>query len=191
MRTLLTILTALTLSGCWWEGPVFYQPDPAAAQPFAPGLYEVTDSDGKVSQTRMVRAADGSFGPGPEEKGDTSKLFFVRFPVPGRNLWISEMISTDPAEPGATYGLIEPAGDTIAHSFLIDCDKTATIVRAAGGEVRGGKQAVESKTDDAVGPPTNQSCIFKERASLERALGAYATEHPKLEGEVHLKRLGD
>ena len=180
MRTLLTILAALMLSGCWWEGPVFYPPDPAAVQPLTPGHYEVTDSDGKVSKSSIVRNPDGSLGPGPEEKGDTSKLFFVRFPMAGRNLWISEMISTDPTKPGAAYGLIEPNGDTIAHSFVIDCDSTADIVRAAGG-------VVTVKT----GEVNETSCRFNDAASLERGLRAYATAHPKLDDEIHLKRLGD
>jgi hypothetical protein len=180
MRTLLTILAALLLSGCWWEGPVFYPPDPAAVQPLRAGLYEVTDSDGKVEQSRMVRNPDGSFGPGAEEKGDHSKLFFVPFPMPGRNLWISEMISTNPAKPGAAYGLIEPNGDIIAHSFVIDCESTADMVRAAGGVVTV-KQGEMAQT----------SCRFNDAASLERGLKAYATAHPKLDDEIHLKRLGD
>jgi predicted small lipoprotein YifL len=179
MRTLLAILAALLLSGCWWEGPVFYPPDPAAEQPLQPGLYEVTDSDGKVERTRIVRAPDGSLVPGPEErKKDNSKLFFVRLPMPGRDLWISEMISTDPAKAGAAYGLVEPRGDTITHNIVIDCDSTADLVRAAGG-------VVEEKEG------ANLSCRFNDAASLERALRAYAAKHPVLDQELGLKRVGD
>lgn len=181
MRILLTILAALMLSGCWWEGPVFYPPDPAAAQPFTPGLYEVTDSDGQTTRARMVRAADGTLGPGPDEKGDKTRLFFVPFPMPGRSLWISEMISTDPAKPGAVYGLIEPDGDTIAHDIVIGCDSTADIVRAAG-------VVEETREDNRLTPG---SCRFNDAASLERALRAFAIEHPKLGEEIHLKRIGD
>jgi hypothetical protein len=174
---LLPLLAALLLSGCWWEGPILYAPDPAAPQPLMAGLYETTDKDGKVEQSRIARNADGTLSPGADDGSKGGQLFFVPFPVPGRHLWISEMISTDPASPGAAFGLVELHGEKMAYSMVIDCDATADMVRAAGGVVE--------KTDKGL------TCRFNDKASLERALTAYLALHPKLDDEMGIKRVGD
>lgn len=175
---LLPLLGALLLSGCWWEGPVLYAPDPAAAQPLAPGLYETTDSGGQVERSRIVRNADGTLRSGETDaQKEESALFFVPLAVPGRNIWISEVISTDPAQPGAIYGLVERQGDSMRYSMVIDCDKTADMVRAAGG-------VVVAKDD-------KMTCRFNDTASLERALRAYLALHPKLDDRMQFKRIGD
>jgi hypothetical protein len=187
-RNLLPILAALLVSGCWWQGPVFYPPDPAAAQPFAPGLYQMTDSDGKVQQARIVRNADGSLGPAPDgDHKNVGKLFFVPLALTGRHVWISELISTDPATPGAIYGLVESRDDGVAHNLLIDCESNADLVRAAGGVVE--QQGDGSKGDGPKGE--GMSCRFNDAASLEKALSAYAQAHPTLDNDVNLKRIGD
>ncbi|MES2096087.1 MAG: hypothetical protein V4459_04955 [Pseudomonadota bacterium] len=182
----MAMLTSLLLSGCWWEGPIFYSPNTVDAQPFSPGLYESRSSDSadKPDRGRMARLADGSWGSEPDAK---ASLYFVRLPGTARDLWIAEFIGVDSGDAG--YGLIERDGARWTADVPIDCRGTQAIVRAAGGTV---------ENDDPPGAdgsparaPGNPACRFDTRAALESALLAYAALHPRLEGKVTITRIGD
>jgi hypothetical protein len=183
---MIALLLAMLLGGCWWQGPVFYQPDPAAAAPITSGLYDLVGGDGKVERTRLVRAANGMFV-NPKDGRGSGGLYFVPFPVAGRDLWISEII---PAHPDtaemAIYGLIERRADGIAASLIIDCAGNEALVRAAGGVV-----SDASDLHPVPEEPHNPTCTFNDKASLERAFTAFVAAHPHLETQGQLKRVGD
>jgi predicted small lipoprotein YifL len=186
LRMAMVAAAVLLLSGCWWEGPVFYPPDSLATQPFTPGLYESRSSDpaDTPERMRMARLANGSWGEEADAKGT---LFFARLPGTARDLWILELIATDSDDAG--YGLIEHKGDRWTVDAPITCRGTEAMVRAAGGTV---------ENDDPPGagpsparPSGSPTCRFDTRAALERALLAYAAAHPRLEGKATITRIGD
>jgi predicted small lipoprotein YifL len=188
MRWRLAILAGamLSLSGCFWEGPVFYPPDPKAAQPLTPGLYEarsVNPAD-KPERIRLTRFANGSWG---EAKDAKSWFYFVRLPGSKRELWIAESLFTDSDDAG--YGLIERSGDHLNMDGMIQCRGTQAMVRAAGGTVTNDDPPGADGSDDH---PFSRdiSCAFPDRAALERALRAYADAHPQLR-DATLTRIGD
>nr|WP_299853693.1 hypothetical protein [Sphingomonas bacterium] len=139
----------------------------------------------------------------------------TRLEVPGRHLWIIQSRGDEKPDTAAIYGLVERHGDLLDIAFPIDCDSSAEIVRAAGGTVSGGSRPeaidmtptetrrhrrkgapdphVEPTTvmTPTTGPVQNQHCTFADRSSLERALVAYATAHPHLDGGLLLRKLSD
>jgi hypothetical protein len=213
------VALALLLSGCWWEGPVFYHGDPRDAGPVAPGWYRV-DVLGQ-NERSIVRHVewlpDGETRTTPRRvtrEDGVGHFVTTRLDVPGRHLWIIQSASDEKPDTAAIYGLVERHGDLLDIAFPIDCDSTVDIVRAAGGTVSGGstKEIVadtrparvdrhrhEGAPDPQVEPATvatpltgalqNQHCTFADRASLERALVAYATAHPHLDGGLLLRKL--
>lgn len=188
-RALIALLLLTLLGGCWWQGPVFYQPDATAAAPIVPGLYVMIDSDGKSERMRLVRTSSGLFV-NPTDGKNSGGLYFVPLPIAGRDVWISEMI---PADPGggemAIYGLIERSPDGIAASFVIDCEGNEALVRSAGGVVTGASEpGADGSPDHPLGNPT---CTFNDKASLERAFTALVLAHPHLASQGRLKRVGD
>jgi len=205
LRWIVVALTALLVSGCWWQGARFYKGDPADAAPIKPGLYRV-DVLGDNKSARTVRVAwlpDGSVTTTfvkPRKDDKVGKFVFVRFAVPGRDLWITQDASGDGEV--VPYGLIELRGDTLQAMPMIDCDSNAAIVRAAGGTVSGGQTPTDNVADmdvsnasdavpDPTATPTNQDCTFPDRASLERALRAYIKVTPVLPLLVRIQRIGD
>lgn len=200
MRAVATIIASTMLSGCWWVGPVFYKPDPAASAPLSAGMWEGTDADGKVSSHRIVRYPDGAFGPGPGEAQDKSRLVFRPLPVKGRDLWITEMTSDDPAKDEATYGLAEREGEEVDLLPLLDCEGNEALVQKAGGKVEKAETEkaisdlpdANAKGQTEIDPKSiGTTCTFADAASLERALTAFAALHPRLDGGARLKRKGD
>jgi hypothetical protein len=186
LRAVIALLLAALLGGCWWQGPVFYQPDPTAAAPITPGLYDVVDGDGKVERMRLARTATGVFVNPKDGKG-SGGLYFVPFPLAGRDLWISEMIPAGPdTAEMAVYGLIERRADGIAAALIVDCEGNEALVRAAGGVVSGA-----SDQHSTPGEGVNPTCTFNDEASLERAFAAFVIAHPHLETQGRLKRIGD
>jgi predicted small lipoprotein YifL len=182
----IVLLSAILLSGCWWEGPIFYPPDATAAQPISPGLYEARSADRgeRPDRVRFTRLANGAWGDGGDAKSWT---FFVRLAGTSRDLWIVETIPTD--GPDAGYGLMERAGDQWALDVLITCRGTQQIVHAAGGVVENDDPpGADGSADRPSG--NNPVCRFADRAALERALLAYAAAHPRLGGGT-LTRIGD
>lgn len=182
----MVLLSAMLLSGCWWEGPIFYPPDPAAAQPITAGLYEVRTADPseKPDRVRFTRFTDGAWG---EEADAKVWTFFARLPGTSRDLWIVETIATDSSDAG--YGLIERAGNRWDMDELIQCRGTEAIVRAAGGTIES-DGSPGAKGSQPLSSGTNISCRFGDRASLERGLLAYAAAHPRLAGGT-LTRVSD
>lgn len=176
------LLSAMLLSGCWWSGPVFYPPDPAAVQPISPGLYQArsADSTDKPERVQIARLANGAWG---EKKDPSSWTYFARLSGSSRDLWIMETMATDSSDVG--YGLFERTGDRLTMDPLILCRGTQAIVRAAGGTV---------ENDDPPNPDGTVNrmvtCRFASRAALERGLLAYAGAHPRLTGGT-LTRIGD
>ncbi|QDZ08808.1 hypothetical protein FPZ24_16130 [Sphingomonas panacisoli] len=180
------VMLSMLLSGCWWEGPIFYPPDPAAIQPITAGLYEARSGEqgDKPDRGRFVRRPDGSWA---DEADAKAGYFFVRLGGTTRDLWVVEFIATD--GPDAGYGLLERVGDRWTMDPLIDCRGTEQIVRAAGGVVENdAAPGADTSADRSLG--NNLVCRFADRASLERALLAYAAAHPRLTGAT-LKRIGD
>jgi predicted small lipoprotein YifL len=186
IRAVAAILATLFLPGCWWQGPVFYPPDRMAAQPLTPGLYEGRSADpaDKPERIRLTRFASGSWG---EAKDAGSWFYFIRLPGTARDLWIMEALVTDSDDAG--YGLIERSGDHWTMEGLIPCRGTQALVRAAGGTVTNDDPP---GADGSADRPLNNNitCTFADRASLERALKAYADAHPQLDGGT-LTRIGD
>lgn len=197
---------AMFLPSCGWVGPPLYKGDPADPGPIRPGLYKVDVlGDGKPARTyRIAWLPDGSISstpPKPRKNDETSRYIMVRLAVPGRQLWILQ----DVPEEGQTqvgYGLAELHADILLAVPIIDCDSTADIVRAAGGEVEDNtaSNVVEAKDmSSAIDPPTpkisekptGQRCRFKDRESLERALRAYIATNPLFLARVRFKRIGD
>lgn len=188
-RPLIALLLLTVLGGCWWQGPIFYRPDPAAAAPITPGLYDMIDSEGKTERMRLVRTSTGLFV-NPMDGKDSGGLYFVPLPVAGRDLWISEMIPADAGSAEmAVYGLIERTPDGIAASLIIDCEGNEALVRSAGGVVTGASEpGADGSPDHPLGNPT---CTFNDKASLERAFTALVAAHPHLASQGRLKRVGD
>lgn len=180
MRSLLPILAAFLLSGCFWEGPAFYRPYPTQAGPWSPGLYKVEAADKAAPHQLRVRSAgDGALLVAtPEDDGGGKQSHVVLAPLaaPGRHLWIVQTQIGDAADPVA-YGLLESDGGALILDPALDCQGNEALVRAAGGRVEG-----------EGGSP---SCIFADRAALERALIAYVGAHPGFEKPARLTRIGD
>lgn len=177
-RALLTTALALLLGACWWEGPVFYQPDPTRAGPIEPGEYEVVNSEGGTERVRLVRAPNGGYV-SDRGKPDDPPLVFVPLAYPGRDLWVSEMIVEVSDNPVATYGLLERRGGVSELLPFIDCEGNEAIVRANGGIV------TPKSGDGSPGP----MCRFNDAASLNKALAAFAAAHPRLPGAAILTRI--
>jgi len=217
LRLALAMVAATLLSSCWWVGPPLYTGDPADAGPVKPGLYKAETIDApdqpggqSTTETFTLRVAwlrDGSMRwtpVGPRAK-DRMNFIAARLAVPGRDLWIVQN-RLDKQKGARLYGLMEMRADGLWVMPAIDCDTTADIVRAAGGTVSGGiGEAVSNvvEADDVApamtaaqppppaGKPTNQSCEFADRASLERALRAYVAGNPAFSLHLLLKRIGD
>lgn len=207
VRLALAIAAAILLSSCWWVGPPFYKGDPADAGPVRPGVYKVDLlGDGKPAHlNRIAWQPDGTilFTPlRPRKDEEPTRLVMVRFAVAGRDLWIVQ--GTPEGQTEVTYGLAELHGEVLWVSSLIDCDSTAEIVRAAGGEVE--EQSLTNTEDIDASPSSNSmqaepatranaaggaTCRFKDRASLERALRAYIATNPPLPERIRFKRIGD
>lgn len=208
VRLVFAAAAILFLSSCWWVGPPFYKGDPADAGPVRPGVYKVDIlGDGRPPHRyRIAWPPDASvlvtpLRPGKDEK--PSHLTMVRLATAGRNLWIVQDMPEE-GETEVTYGLAELHGDVLWMSPVIDCDATAEIVRAAGGEVE--EQAITNVEDAEAAPETNSmqaapavpakqaggaTCHFKDRASLERALRAYVATDPQFPERIRFKRIGD
>jgi len=193
MRSLLSLLAALLLSGCWWEGPAFYEPDPANAGPFEPSLYKVdTLGDHKPAERiRIARAADGTtiITDPTKAAGSTEEIIFTRLPLAGRTIWIAQLRSGGLKEEGRGYGLVEQRGNLVAANVPLVCQGNEALVRSAGGSVTG-----EDEVDadgNRVGKLAGPTCGFTDKASLERALLAYVTAHPGFHANVRIKRIGD
>ena len=198
---------AMLLSSCWWVGPPFYTGNPADAGPVAPGVYKADIlGDGKPAHAyRVAWQPDGSVLVTPlrPKKGqEPGSYVTVRFAVPGRDLWILQEVP-GAGQTEASYGLLELHGDELWATPVIDCDSTASIVRAAGGDVD--EQEVAGNVADDEPLATNEmhadpeatakssgaTCRFKDRASLERALRAYIATNPLFLERIRLKRIGD
>lgn len=194
MRIPIAAATLFMLAGCWWTGPVFYKPDPAAAAPISAGIWEGTGVDGEVSSHRIARYPNGAFGLGTGETDDKSRLTFRPLRLAGRDLWITELTAVAPDKDEAIYGLAERRGETIDLLALLGCEGNEDLIRTAGGKAEGGDRPLtDAKINEKgeVDPKTvGTSCTFTDAASLERALTAYATLHPHLDG-VRLTRTGD
>lgn len=218
LRLAAAVTAAMLLSSCWWVGPPLYTGDPADAGPVKPGLYkaEMIDAPDQpggqgTTETFSLRVAwlrDGSvrWTPVGARAKDRMNFIAVRFAVPGRDLWIVQN-RLDKQKQARLYGLMEMRADGLWVLPAIDCDTTADIVRAAGGTVSGGSEAASNVVDaDAVAPemaappepvssptgkPTNQSCEFADRTSLERALRAYVATKPAFSLHILFKRIGD
>lgn len=180
MRSLLPILASFLLSGCYWEGPAFYQPDLAQAGPLPPGLYKVDAADKEAPhRLRVRRAADGALLVAPPEDfrdGKPSHIILAPLAAPGRQTWIIQTQIGEPADPVA-YGLLERDGDTLILDPALDCQGNEALVRAAGGAIEG-----------EGGSP---SCVFHDRVALERAMIAYIGAHPGFEKPARLTRIGE
>jgi hypothetical protein len=219
-RRLATIALALLLSGCWWEGPPFYKGDPNDAGPVAPGWYrlDILGKNAAPIVRRIEWLPDGQTRTTPRKvtrDDGIGQLVTTRLDLPGRHLWIIQSPAGDEPGAGALYGLVERHGMLLDIAFPIDCDSTAEIVRKAGGTVSGGNEPVAMDLTPArprhhahkrapappaaamaapivpTAAPQNQHCTFADRASLERALVAYATAHPHLDGGLLLRKLRD
>ena len=180
MRSLLSLLAALLLSGCFWEGPAFYRPDPGQSGPLLPGLYKLDSADKEAPQRLLVRRADDGAlliaAPEDFQGGKPSRVVLMPLTVPGRHLWIVQTQIGDTADPVA-YGLLESDGAALILDPALDCQGSEALVRKAGGTV-----------EEEGGSP---SCLFADRAALERALIAYAAIHPDFEKPARLTRIGD
>ena len=180
MRSLLSLLTMLFLSGCFWEGPAFYHTDPGQSAPLSPGLYKVDSADKSAPQRLLVRRADDGAlliaAPEDFQGGKPSRVVLTPLAAPGRHLWIVQTQIGDTADPVA-YGLLESDGAALILDPALDCQGSETLVRKAGGTVEG-----------EGGSP---SCLFADRAALERALIAYVAIHPDFEKPARLTRIGD
>ncbi len=207
VRLVFAAAAMLLLSSCWWVGPPFYKGNPADAGPVRPGLYKIdTLGDGKPAQRyRITWRPDGTIVFTPLKQGKDASVWssvMTRFAVPGRDLWIVQDAEGDDRTE-VSYGLMELHGDVLSAMLAIDCESTAEIVRAAGGEV-GEDTATNIEDSDvattnamqaelavpakSMGGPT---CRFRDRASLERALRAYIAANPRLPERVRFKRIGD
>lgn len=221
LRLMLAAMAAVLLSGCWWVGPPFYTGNPADAAPITPGRYRidiVNVVDPRVRpdsvKGRFVWRSDGSvqwIPASPRKSKDTPPFVMIRFALPARDLWITQTPAHSD-DGRVTYGLIERRGAKFWALPVIDCDTTADIVRAAGGEVSGGTVAVSGvdaepadypprRKPKAVPPPaaapdatpqkpTNQWCTFKDRPSFETALRAYLATNPRFPVRLRFTRLG-
>ncbi|GAA0297328.1 hypothetical protein GCM10009087_03880 [Sphingomonas oligophenolica] len=172
---------ALLLSGCWWEGPAFYQPDPAAPGPLSPGLYkaETHGDDSAPDRLRVGRAADGALLVAPPDDyrdGKPTHVVLAPLAIPGRHLWIVESQIGETAD-DVVYGLLDDSNGALVLDPAITCQGNEPLVRAAGGTIEG-----------EGGSP---SCVFHDRAALERALIAWAGAHPGFERATRLARIGD
>ena len=180
MRSLFLLLATLSLSGCLWEGPAFYRPDPVQSGPLSPGLYKVDSADTSAPKRLQVRRADDGAllvaAPEDFQGGKPSRVVLAPLAAPNRHLWIVQTQIGDTADPVA-YGLLESDGAALILDPALDCQGNEALVRAAGGTIEG-----------EGGSP---SCIFSDRAALERAMIAYAAAHPALEKPARLTRIGD
>jgi len=178
MRSLLSLLAALLLSGCFWAGPAFYRPDPGQSGPLPPGLYKLDAADKSAPPRLQVRRADDGAllvaAPEDFQGGKPSRVVLAPLAAPNRHLWIVQTQIGDTADPVA-YGLLESDGAALILDPALDCQGSEALVRAAGGTVEG-----------EGGSP---SCLFADRAALERALIAYAGVHPGLEKPARLTRI--
>lgn len=208
VRLVFAAAAMLFLSSCWWRGPPFYTGDPADAGPVRPGVYKADIlGDGKPAHAyRVAWQPDGSVLVTPlrPKKGqEPGSYITVRLAMPGHDLWIlQEAPGADQTE--VSYGLVERHGDELWATPVIDCDSTAPIVRAAGGDVDE-REVVSNVADDEPMETTNEmqadpgapakrggaTCRFKDRASLERALRAYVATNPQFPKRIRFKRIGD
>ncbi len=146
----------------------------------------------------VVRLADGSLlvddaKPTSDDQGD--HIVLAPLAVTGRDLWIVQTMNgpvdrVPAADDDVTYGLMERRGDILAMSATIDCVGTEALVQAAGGMVS------RMSASDPHGMPSRPdssdvTCRFPDRASLERALVAYAALHPQLSVRVRLTKIAE
>src|SRR5207245_1983103 len=140
MRSLLPLLAALLLSGCFWEGPAFYRPDPAQNGPLSPGLYKIDSADKSAPKRLEVRRADDGAlliaAPEDFQGGKPSRAVLVPLAAPRRHLWIVQTQIGDTADPVA-YGLLESDGGALILDPALDCQGSEALVRKAGGTVEG------------------------------------------------------
>ena len=181
MRNLLPILTALLLSGCVWEGPAFYQPDPAQPGPLSPGLYKAENPDdgSAPDRLRVGRAGDGALLVAPPEDyrdGKPTHVVLAPLAMSGRQLWIVESRIGETTDDVA-YGLLESSGGALILDPAITCQGSEPLVRAAGGTIEG--------------EGGSSGCVFHDRAALERAMIAWAGAHPGFDKPTRLTRIGD
>ena len=180
MRSLLLLLATLLLSGCFWEGPAFYRPDPAQPGPLSPGLYKIDAADKEAPQRLQVRRTDDGAllvaAPEDFQGGKPSRVVLMPLAAPGRHLWIVQTQIGETVDPVA-YGLLESDGAALILDPALDCQGSEALVRAAGGTVEG-----------EGGSP---SCLFANSAALERAMIAYVGAHPGFEKPARLTRIGD
>jgi hypothetical protein len=180
-RPLAGLLAALLLGGCLWEGPAFYTVDPARPGPLPSGLYqaETPDDESAPDRLRIGRAADGALLVAPPEDYETGhpmRVVLAPLPMTGRQLWVVQTRIGEPDDPVA-YGLLDSAAGALVLDPALHCEGSEALVRQAGGAVEG-----------EGGSP---SCIFRDRAALERALIAYAGAHPGLDKPTRLTRIAD
>ncbi|MDB5678775.1 MAG: hypothetical protein JWM94_1777 [Sphingomonas bacterium] len=205
-RIVIVAAVAMVLSGCGWVGPPLYKGDPTDAGPIKPGLYKIDVlGDGKPAHLyRIAWLPDGSTSWTPlrsKKKEEPWRQIAVRFAVPGRQVWILQD-APDEGQTQVDYGLAELHADILWVMPFIDCDSTAEIVRAAGGEVEDNEASNVVEANDmspSIDPPTpkisekptGQRCRFKDRDSLERALRAYIASNPTKWVRVRFKRISD
>ena len=197
----------MLLSSCWWVGPPFYTGNPVDAGPVRPGVYKVDIlGDGHPGHAyRIAWQPDGTIRVTPlkpRKVEEPSSTVMVRFAASGRDLWIVQEVAAE-GQTDVSYGLAELHGDVLWALPIIDCDSTAPIVRAAGGEVEDeavsnvedadvvATNSIQAEPTVAAKPVGGATCRFKNRASLERALRAYVASNPRFMTRMRFKRIGD
>jgi hypothetical protein len=208
LRLAAAVTAAMLLSSCWWVGPPFYSGNPADAGPVKPGVYKVDIlGDGHPGHAyRIAWQPDGTIRGTPlktRKDEEPSSTVMVRFSASGRDLWIVQEVAGE-GQSEVSYGLAELHGDVLWALPIIDCDSTAAIVRAAGGEVEdeaasnvedadvaATTNSMQAESTGAAKPVGGATCRFKNRASLERALRAYVGSNPRFVTRMRFKRIGD
>ena len=169
MRFVIVLAIPMLLGGCWWEGPMFYPPNPAAIGPLSDGSYVAEGKDGET-KFRVGHAPDGSY-----VDDDGGRLVATPFDAGPRSIWIIEMLSDRPAD-DTVYGLVERHGDAL-YADIPACEDTKNIVRAAGGRIEGSSKSLGGLT-----------CEFDTREQLESAIRAYLASHPRLPNRIQVRR---
>ncbi|MFA5968517.1 MAG: hypothetical protein WC816_04660 [Sphingomonas sp.] len=172
------VMSAL-LSGCIWgsQRPLF-TPDPSTPVPIESGSYWLDPGFGlnSTSKTRIevTRLPSGYFLIRSDGKYD-QQIAFRPLPVPGRTLWMTQLLINPEQSSFDTvgtdlvvFGLMERTAKGLVGKYFLECKGSEALVAKAGGVA----------LDD------DKGCVFGDLPSLERALSAYARQHPVLAGET-------
>lgn len=152
MRLLIPLL-ALLLSSCWMGRDIYTPKD--ARQALAPGIYSMTDPDGKVHEVRVSILGDGMTS--ISEDGDEDVSGFAPLDNEGRKFvhWMN-IAGAEPKDPNQFYQLAERRPDQSVIIYAPSCEAAeAEVARAAGAAIERGMAA---------------TCRFQNRASLEDAM---------------------